>query len=181
MFRTLYTYDDAYSHEFGSANNEPSMTQQSDMADADINIIMQRYGATGQLPQVQLEALSGDFTTVGDYRACVERIKAAEEAFMNVDAKVRKEFDNDPARFIEFVNNPENKEQLQKWGLAKQEPTKETTLADLHDTLQKMVPPTEYDDNGYRERQNQNPRNTDPRGGNPGGPGDPRGPRLPVR
>lgn len=134
-FQTPYTIDDNWSAMFGTDNREESMTQQSDQADSDINIIMERYGATGQLPQVNVEPLYGDFTEVGDYRTAVERITAAREAFDAIPAKVRAEFGNDPQAFIAFASDPNNGEQMQKWGLTTPKPPKETTLDDIAEIL----------------------------------------------
>lgn len=119
-FDTQYKYnrgEEFDSARFGTINHEKSMTQQSDANDSDINVIMEKYAVTGQLPKVIQEGLYGDFTEVGDYRGAVERIRAADEAFMLVPAEIREKFNNDPAQFMEFAQKEENLERLQKMGL----------------------------------------------------------------
>lgn len=120
-FRTPYSVrSDAY----GSRNDEPSLTQQSDAADLDINVIMKRYGGSGMLPQVTMQPLYGDFSETGDFSAAKQRVLEAEDAFLTIPADIRARFDNDPGKFIEFATNPDNLEKLQEMGLADAPPRK---------------------------------------------------------
>lgn len=105
-----------------TVNEEPTMTQQSDANETDINVIMAKYQQTGQLPRVLTEPLFGDFTDAPDYRTAVETINAANAAFMEIPAKIRAQFGNDPAEFMKFAGDPKNKEELQKLGLLKDAP-----------------------------------------------------------
>lgn len=116
------SYDRGRSKQFATVNTEESMTQQSDKDDCDINIIMKKFGGSGQLPQVQAQALYGDFTNVTDYRTMVETINAANEAFMQIPAETRARFMNDPQRFIDFTRDPNNLDELRKLGLANPAP-----------------------------------------------------------
>lgn len=118
MYATIYNHSRDRSGFFATKNTDESLTQQSDAKDCDINIIMKRYGVTGQLPQVTVQPMYGDFTDVTDYREAVERIKAADTLFAQIPAKVRKEFDNNPAKFFAFANDPKNADELLKMGLA---------------------------------------------------------------
>lgn len=120
---------------FATFNTEDSMTQQSDVNETDINFIVEKYSRTGQIPQVQVGPLYGDFTGDLDYRNMVEQIAAANAAFHEIPAKIRKEFDNDPAQFIEYANNPANLEKLREWGLATTPPPKTATLDDVVNEL----------------------------------------------
>lgn len=126
-FSTLYDFPDTT--QFGTVNTEDSMTQESSNDDTDINVIMKRYGQTGQVPGVLQEGIYGDFTQVQDYRTALELVRQADTAFAEVPAEVRNEFDNDPQRFIDFANDEKNIEQMRKWGLAKPEEKKETPVA----------------------------------------------------
>lgn len=123
MFDTVYNYatrnkEANESTLFATVNEEESMTQQSDADECDINLIMEKYKVTGQAPQVIQQGIYGDFTEVGDYRTAVERIRAANEAFQAIPAKLREKFDNDPAKFIDFATNPDNMDEMIKLGLA---------------------------------------------------------------
>lgn len=94
-----------------------SMAQTSDMEDADINVIMAKYNRTGMMPSLNMQALTGDFSDVGDFREAQERIREANEEFAKVPANLRKRFDNDPQKFIDFVLDDSNETELVKLGL----------------------------------------------------------------
>lgn len=117
-FQTQYTTDRAWSLLFATDNTEESLTQQSDKDECDINVIMAKYGTTGQVPQVLEQGIYGDFTEITDYRSALDMVRRADAAFHEVPAEIRKRFDNDPAKFVEFVQNPDNIEELEKLGLA---------------------------------------------------------------
>lgn len=106
--------------DFATHNDKESLTVQSDAKGLDINVIMDRYSQSGQLPRINsAEPQYGDFSNVGDYRDCLERIETAKATFQALPATVRKRFANDPAQFLEFATDPNNIEELTKLGLTK--------------------------------------------------------------
>lgn len=123
-FTSQYRHDKHRSKRFTTINNEESMTQQSDAMDHDINIIVKRYGGgMNGLPNVQEQPIYGDFSGEGfTYREMVEKIKAADDAFQEIPADIRGRFQNDPNRWMEFVNDPKNLDELRKMGLANPAP-----------------------------------------------------------
>ena len=135
-FAHTYSLPEELSDTFATFNDEPSMTQQADAKDCDINVIMARYQQTGQLPQVLQEPLFGDFTNPMDFREMNEKLREAEEAFLEIPPQIRAQFGNDPGEFIKFCTDEKNREQLEKWGLTqpKPEPTiEEQTLNAIKD------------------------------------------------
>lgn len=96
--------------------------------ETDIKYILEKFGRTGMLPIVKDEALYGDFSSVPDYQQAQNILIQAERQFSALSSDVRKKFDNDPAEFLRFCNNPENKEEMYELGLAVRpkavEPTK---------------------------------------------------------
>jgi phage internal scaffolding protein len=97
----------------------PSLTIQSQAEDADLNIIMRRFGITGKMPENVRLPEYGDFTQITDYRSALESVRMANEAFMEIPAEIRARFQNDPQQFLEFTTNEKNLDELRKMGLAK--------------------------------------------------------------
>ena len=61
----------------------------------------------------------GDVTDLKTFQEAKNVFIEAEKAFMSLDAKVRKEFDNDPAKFLDFMDNlDENRAEAERLGLA---------------------------------------------------------------
>jgi len=55
-------------------NNKPTLTDQSQAKDTDINIIVKRFGVTGKVPGADGQAMSGDFTNLPrDLREMIDR------------------------------------------------------------------------------------------------------------
>lgn len=112
---------------FDMPSGGPSLARQEFKEECDINEIMARYEATGVLPNVVGEPFYYDFTTVPlTMMDSMDMMRAASDAFMTLPAKVRKEFDNDAAAFVDFASLPENLDQMREWGLA---PKKEAPVA----------------------------------------------------
>lgn len=98
-----------------------SRTKQEFKGEADINNIMRRYAQTGVLVD-PLTANGGvprfgDFSSGEDFRSVVDRINLAEQYFMQLSAADRARFDNDPAKMLDFVNDPANQEEAIKMKL----------------------------------------------------------------
>lgn len=98
---------------------EHSRTQQNLRQETDINYIMAKYQKTGLLTHVNTHAGQyGDFSVVPDYKTGMDQIRAADEMFMSLPAKIRDRFKNDPGEFIDFATNPENLQEMRELGLA---------------------------------------------------------------
>jgi len=102
---------------------DPSKAIQSQKDESDINTIVRNFGVTGRLPESTRLPQYGDFYGIEDYRSAIEAVKDADKAFMELPAKVREYFVNDPQAFADFAINPENLPQLREWGLAPTPPT----------------------------------------------------------
>lgn len=101
----------------------PSRTMQEFKKECDINVLMKRYQKTGLFPQHP-----GDkpryVSNIGmpDYQQSLEIVMQAQSDFNSLNSELRKRFDNDPAKFLEFVNNPDNADELVKLGLREAPP-----------------------------------------------------------
>nr|AVQ10218.1 capsid protein VP3 [Gokushovirinae environmental samples] len=104
----------------------PSKTRQEFTDECDVNAIMARYDAAGVWPfkDNAVPPVYLDFVGMPDLQDAMASLINAEEAFMTLPAIVRKEFDNDPVRFVEYASDtskPEVLSQLRAWGLAEPE------------------------------------------------------------
>lgn len=105
----------------GELVKEPSMTKQSFVAECDINNIVHAFSQTGQIAHINERAAAGAFVDLPDsldYQQAVELARAGDAAFMALPAQIRARFDNDPARFLDFVEDPANQQELIELGLA---------------------------------------------------------------
>jgi len=108
------------SAEFALSDWGPTLTRQEFAEEADINFLMARYERTGIPPAIAgMEPQYLDTTGFpDDLQVAMNQIIQAENAFMQLPAAVRKEFDNDPVQFVQFAADPENLPQMRTWGLA---------------------------------------------------------------
>jgi len=98
---------------------QPTMAKQSMKAECDINNIMRKYEKTGVLTHFnEHRGNYGNFIGFEDYHTSMNKIIDAQNAFMTLPAKVREKFQNDPRKFLEFAQNPENTDQMIEMGLA---------------------------------------------------------------
>lgn len=95
-----------------------SQTDQSFKDQCDVNNIVKRYEQTGQMPHItRAVGTYMDSTQFGDYAESLQRVLNANDAFMMLPATIRERFANDPAKLIEFMQNPNNSEEGVKLGL----------------------------------------------------------------
>lgn len=129
-------YDNEFNYRDGVDNTIPDpvtgeliydegKTRQDQANDADINVIVKRYGLTGQLPVVPPKIpLEADFREAGqfDLASALRFVRGAHDAFMSFPAEIRARFENDPAKFVAFVENPANRDECIKLGLIAKDP-----------------------------------------------------------
>lgn len=96
----------------------PSMTVQSQKDEADINVIVERFGIGYEMPQNVRAPSYGDFTGMTDYQSARHALMQADVSFAALPASVRAQFDNDAGLFVNFCLDEKNLGQLREWGLA---------------------------------------------------------------
>jgi phage internal scaffolding protein len=130
--RNPYNYDMALvSQESGLECKDPSLAQQHMKDECDINVLVERFGVTGQLPQTPLEPSYGDFSGVSDYHTALNAIKAADTAFMGLPAQLRAKFDHDPNALLQFLNNEQNRDEAIMLGLIDGKPVVEPIVSEV--------------------------------------------------
>jgi phage internal scaffolding protein len=99
----------------------PSRTKQSFRDECDINHILRQFNVTGQLPVGSVQPQYGDFSGITDYQSALNAVMAAQDSFLQLPAKVRAKFDNDPALFVEFASDEANRDEMKALGLLHEE------------------------------------------------------------
>lgn len=113
-------------HESLDPEQKQRQAQQSFREEVDINTIVTRFGLTGELPENVRVPISGDFhDQVNDYQTALNMVIEADNAFMQMPASVRERFANNPAKFIEFLEDKDNLEEARKLGVAMPAPPPE--------------------------------------------------------
>lgn len=117
-YRTAYSYDaNKASRESGLTFSKPTKTQQHNKDETDINVIVQRFGVTGVLPQARNPPTYGDFTGINDYHQALDLIIQAQDSFNELPVTVRKHFDHDPGKFLAFIEAGPDAQLLLDFGL----------------------------------------------------------------
>jgi len=87
-------------------------TKQKTGVEHDINKIIEKYRRTGQMPVLKYDGEYimdkdniVDLTEVGDYQECMNKKVNAETMFHKYPSKIRREFNNDPVIFTEFIGS----------------------------------------------------------------------------
>lgn len=115
MFYTQHMQKGRYQKSF----SQPTMTKQSFKQDCDVNNILKKYMKTGLIEHAnRFQGRYGDFLEAPDYRVALDQVIAAQREFEALPSKIRTRFDNDPAQFLEFVQNQDNLEEMYDLGLA---------------------------------------------------------------
>lgn len=126
-FATLY--DEGVKPSPGIVFTEPSMTDQSQFQESDINYIVKKYadGRTG-ITTLDLGADAGvlqygDTLLPGDYETALDLINAVNEEFYELPSQVRAEFNHNPKELINALADPRQKVRLQSLGLLRENPS----------------------------------------------------------
>lgn len=118
MVQFVTAYDESYRGDDVAIDYRERLTKDADADSCDINRIMERYKRDGLIEHVAMaQGQYGDFTEGFDFREVQDRIVKANELFEVLPSDMRKQFDNDPAAFFEFVADPANKDLMQEMGL----------------------------------------------------------------
>lgn len=103
-------------------NPEEDMTEQQHAIDCDINHIVRNYDKVMFNANPSVSPLSGDFTPEFNYHDAMIKIAKAQQEFELLPSNIRKYFDNDPGKLLEFIDKEENRDEAIRLGLV-QRPT----------------------------------------------------------
>lgn len=118
FMRSAYNYDtNQASDEAGLKCEDKSLARQEFAEEVDINTIVHRFGLDGQMPENIRMPTSGDFTNIPDFQSAMNALRAAQESFDAMPARVRARFHNDPAEFVAFCDDENNRTEAIRMGL----------------------------------------------------------------
>ena len=96
---------------------DPDRTKQTYLDQCDINRTMDRVKHGASLSHLaNYGGEYGDFSDwdANTYEDMQIQLARANSMFEDLPAELRNEFENDPGKWLEFVNNPENKDRLEE-------------------------------------------------------------------
>lgn len=97
--------------------NKPSLTEKSHAAQTNIQNIMAKYERTGVIEHSrQYQGTYGDFANLPTFQRAQQIIADASTMFESIPATIRADFNNRPEQFLDFIQNPENREQIESYG-----------------------------------------------------------------
>lgn len=119
MLRTPYTIEENETESDRTALvcKDKTLAQQHYKDECDINTIADRFGLSGEMPQVLHLPTSGDFTGIFDFTSAMLAHNKAVQGFMELPARIRARFRNDPQELIDFMANPDNHDEAEFLGL----------------------------------------------------------------
>jgi len=126
-----------FSYEAGM----PSRTKQEFRDECDVNRIVASFKRGAPLPVQIHEGQFVDVSELGDYKTALETIMEAERVFNTLPMVVKDRVDNSPAGFLDFVNDPENADELVDLGLvpAPERPPEPEVPAEAVETADPVV------------------------------------------
>ncbi len=138
---------------FSAANRGPrvqikpvgrSKTKQSFRDESNIDIIMARYVKTGLIDHFAVHGGEYGFASSVSFHEAMNVVTKADQMFDALPAKARQKFHGDPGEFLDFVQNPENAEEMRELGL--REPQSPVEIADAADAAEAASAPISPED-----------------------------------
>lgn len=123
-----------------SHNTEPTLTKQEFKDDCDPTNILRKYQATGLIEHHnQYEPVYGDQSSM-TYHESKQITADAENMFQDLPSETRKAFNQDVGQFLDYVQEQENIDQLEKGKLT---PSSILTQENGEETPPDSTPPKE--------------------------------------
>jgi len=97
--------------------------KQSFKGECDINRIMGKYLKSGTVDHFTRHGGTYGFASSATFHDAMNVVVKAEKMFSDLPSDIRKKFANDPAAFLEFVQDEKNLPEMRKLGLAPEAPS----------------------------------------------------------
>ncbi len=98
--------------------SDESRAKQSMRDECDINLIMARYAKHGMIDHFAKHGAEYGFASGITFHEAMNVVTKADSMFSDLPAEARTRFGHDPGVFLEFIQNPENAEEMIELGLA---------------------------------------------------------------
>lgn len=118
IFQTPYMSKNKHDHKGICCKDDEILVEQSHKDKCEINNIIASYQKTGIITHQKNHADEYGFATPYDFQASMELITKAQSMFDSLPSSLRNRFDNDPAKYLEFVQNKDNLEEMYELGMA---------------------------------------------------------------
>jgi phage internal scaffolding protein len=93
------------------------LTEQAHKQECDINYILKDYARTGFIKHANQNAGKYDDVTAVDFQEAMNTVANVKSMFEGLPSEIRKEFNQDPTNFLNYVQDPKNTETLAKRGI----------------------------------------------------------------
>lgn len=98
-------------------SEDEGLTEQQHKAASDIHTIMAKY-ENGQIIDNfnKKPGFYADLPSGLDFQTAQNLIAQAKSTFEEIPSKIRAEFGNDPAQFLDFIQDPKNRSKIESYG-----------------------------------------------------------------
>lgn len=121
-------------------------TKQSFKDEMDINHIVKRFLKTGVLEFTRKnEPRYGDTTGI-EFQAAMQTVAEAKSMFNDLPSELRARFENEPAQFLDFIQDENNYDEARKLGLLNPEAVAARATAAAAAAAREALPPSHRDD-----------------------------------
>lgn len=108
----------SYSRKAVTFEGSEKLTESSGKEASLISNILKRFTVEDLAQQQEDLKLSyGDATAFADYQGSLNLVLEVEEKFATLPAELREKFDNDAALYVDMINDPDKKEELEAMGI----------------------------------------------------------------
>ena len=101
------------------SGNGAGLTEQHHREAVAIDNILRKYRKTGVITHTNShEGSYMDYIGAPDYKEAMDAVAEANSLFESLPAHIRRDMDNSIEKFLDFVQDPDNREQILEYGLS---------------------------------------------------------------
>jgi hypothetical protein len=102
-----------------TVNTQRELTEQAHKKQCDMNFILRKYQKTGLIDHVKQHQGRYDDVSVQDFTEAMHTVSEANQMFESLPSFIRQKVGGTVEGFLDFVQNPNNKEELARLGMLK--------------------------------------------------------------